>query len=161
MYIVCIYNNSYRLIIYSIYLDLPRVSNFSPEVCFWWFRGAHFRPSEDSGLYMLPVGLFLLGLEEVEYLDDLEINISVYQPLPTARLLSVRGRWVVTYCFARIVSWLGWWHQSPNVSICQHAYRIHIRTVNTCTCIETVWNNNMDNDTMFLQHLDIKQRIFA
>lgn len=36
---------------------------------------------------MLPVGLFLLGIEEVEYMDDLEINIFVYQSLPTARLL--------------------------------------------------------------------------
>ena len=92
--IVCIYNNSYRLIIYSIYLDLPRVSKFSAPRSVFGGSGAHISdPRRIQVLYMLPVGLFLLGLEEVEYLDDLEINISVYQPLPTARLLSVRGRW--------------------------------------------------------------------
>ena len=32
-----------------IYLDPPRVSNFSPQVCFWWLRGSNFRPLEDSG----------------------------------------------------------------------------------------------------------------
>ena len=26
--------------------DPPRVSNFSPQVCFWWLRGSNFRPLE-------------------------------------------------------------------------------------------------------------------
>ena len=34
-----------------IFLDLPRVSNFSPQLCFWWLRGSNFRPLEDSGIY--------------------------------------------------------------------------------------------------------------
>ena len=40
------------------YLDPPRVSNFSPQVCFWWLRGPNFRPLEDSGKYteLLPSG---------------------------------------------------------------------------------------------------------
>ena len=31
------------------YLDLPRVSNFSPQVCFWWLRGSNFKPLGNSG----------------------------------------------------------------------------------------------------------------
>ena len=27
-----------------LYLHPPRVSNFSPQVCFWWLRGSSFRP---------------------------------------------------------------------------------------------------------------------
>ena len=36
------------------YLDPPfGVSNFSPRVCFWWLRGANFRPLEYSGRLIL------------------------------------------------------------------------------------------------------------
>ena len=31
------------------YLDPPSMSNFSPQVCFWWLRGSNFRPLENSG----------------------------------------------------------------------------------------------------------------
>ena len=31
-------------------VDPSRVSNFSPQVCFWWLRGPGFRPVEDSGI---------------------------------------------------------------------------------------------------------------
>ena len=37
----------------STYLDPPRVSNFSPWICFWWLRGSNFTPLEDSGRWML------------------------------------------------------------------------------------------------------------
>ena len=41
-------------IIYTyIYLDPPRVSNFSPQVFFWWLRGTNFTPLEDSGMYYI------------------------------------------------------------------------------------------------------------
>ena len=37
----------------STYLqvDPPKVSNFSPWVCFWWLGGTNFTPLEDSGTY--------------------------------------------------------------------------------------------------------------
>ena len=39
----------YNVYIY-IYVCPVKVSNFSPQVCFWWFRGSNFRPVEDSGI---------------------------------------------------------------------------------------------------------------
>jgi len=36
-----------------MYLDPPRVSNFSPRVCFWWLRGSNFRPVEDLDTYFI------------------------------------------------------------------------------------------------------------
>ena len=41
------------------YLDPPRVSNFSPQVCFWWLRGSNFRPLEDSGMYSVVQFIYL------------------------------------------------------------------------------------------------------
>ena len=44
-------------------LDLPRVSNFSPQVCFWRLRGSNFRPLGDSGPDKVPfckINLMLL-----------------------------------------------------------------------------------------------------
>ena len=35
----------------SVYI--PGVSNFSPQICFWWLRGSNFRPLEDSGTYIV------------------------------------------------------------------------------------------------------------
>ena len=35
----------------QIPIDPSRVSNFSPQVCFWWLRGPGFRPLEDSGIW--------------------------------------------------------------------------------------------------------------
>ena len=40
--------------------DPPRVSNFSPQVCFWWLRGSKFRPLEDSGTHFLLGSLDML-----------------------------------------------------------------------------------------------------
>ena len=50
------YNNMH---VYNIYLDPPRVSNFIPQVCFWWLRGTNFTPLEDSGMYILYKLLFV------------------------------------------------------------------------------------------------------
>ena len=49
--ISCICTVAHRIHVWNIYtyLDPPRVSNFSPQVCFWWLRGSNFRPLELSG----------------------------------------------------------------------------------------------------------------
>ena len=43
----------------NIYLDPPRVSNFIPQVYFWWLRDTNFTPLEDSGMYILYKLLFV------------------------------------------------------------------------------------------------------
>ena len=99
-------------------------------------------PRPPKGFKFQPRGLFLVvkGLK--------------FQTLGGFRYVHVSSPYQLQGCTVGSRSmgfptWLMIWNQSPYVSICQHAYRIHIRTVNTCT--------NMYSDTMFLQHLDIKQ----
>ena len=45
IYIIQIYIYTY------LYLDHPRVSNFSPQICFCSLRGKHFTPLEDASTY--------------------------------------------------------------------------------------------------------------
>ena len=42
--------------IYIMYPDPPKMSNFRPQVCFWWLRGSNFRPLEDSGILYINIG---------------------------------------------------------------------------------------------------------
>ena len=78
------------------YLDPPRVSNFSPQVCFWWLRGTNFTPWEDSGTYiwlkfMVNVGQYSIhgAIGDVYVSDKICVKTSDSDTPPKVRCIKI------------------------------------------------------------------------